>query len=84
MNSQVMIDRPEDLGWISLALLTQFPVLIAINILIAKIFKLKYQEGATSVIIASSSNFEIAIAVAVSLRGSSSQAALGTTMGLFW
>jgi ACR3 family arsenite efflux pump ArsB len=36
------------------------------------------------VIIASSSNFEIAIAVAVSLRGSSSQAALGTTMGLFW
>ena len=35
-------------------------------------------------IIGSSSHFEIAIATAVSLYGLGSQAALGTTMGLFW
>ena len=37
-----------------------------------------------SVIIGSSSHFEIAIATAISLYGLGSQAALGTTMGLFW
>jgi ACR3 family arsenite transporter len=36
------------------------------------------------VIIGSSSHFEIAIATAIALYGLGSQAALGTTMGLFW
>jgi ACR3 family arsenite transporter len=49
-----------------------------------KIAKLKYKEAATTVIIGSSSHFEIAIATAVGLYGIGSQAALGTTMGLFW
>jgi ACR3 family arsenite transporter len=45
---------------------------------------LRYKEGIITVIIGSSSHFEIAIATAVSIYGLGSQAALGTTMGLFW
>ena len=37
-----------------------------------------------TVIIGSSSHFEIAIATAVAMYGVGSYAALGTTMGLFW
>ena len=45
---------------------------------------LAYPEAITSVLIGSSSHFEISIATAISLYGLGSQAALGTTMGLFW
>jgi len=54
------------------------------NILITKLFKLKYREAVITVIIGSSSHFEIAIATAIAMYGIGSVAALGTTMGLFW
>ena len=46
--------------------------------------KLKYREAIITVIIGSSSHFEIAIASAVAIYGVGSIGALGTTMGLFW
>ena len=49
-----------------------------------KLFRLKYKEAVITVLIGSSSHFEIAIATAIGLYGLGSQAALGTTMGLFW
>ncbi|MHA2055821.1 MAG: hypothetical protein ACW99F_19810, partial [Candidatus Hodarchaeales archaeon] len=45
---------------------------------------LKYREAIITIIIGSSSHFEIAIATAVAIFGVGSLAALGTTMGLFW
>jgi ACR3 family arsenite transporter len=45
---------------------------------------MKYREAIITVIIGSSSHFEIAIATAVGIYGVGSLAALGTTMGLFW
>jgi ACR3 family arsenite transporter len=45
---------------------------------------LAYREAIITVIIGSSSHFEIAIATAVAMYGVGSYAALGTTMGLFW
>jgi ACR3 family arsenite transporter len=51
---------------------------------ITKFAGLLYREAIISVIIGSSSHFEIAIATAITLFGLGSQAALGTTMGLFW
>jgi ACR3 family arsenite transporter len=45
---------------------------------------MQYREAITTVLIGSSSHFEIAIATAVSIYGVGSMAALGTTMGLFW
>jgi ACR3 family arsenite transporter len=51
---------------------------------VTRLLGLAYREAIISVIIGSSSHFEIAIATAISLYGLGSQAALGTTMGLFW
>ena len=52
--------------------------------LITRAFRLGYREAIITVIIGSSSHFEIAIATAVAIYGVGSYAALGTTMGLFW
>jgi ACR3 family arsenite transporter len=57
---------------------------VAFNLVITRVFKLGYREAITTVIIGSSSHFEIAIATAVAMYGVGSYAALGTTMGLFW
>lgn len=47
-------------------------------------FGLYYREAVITVIIGSSSHFEIAIATTIAAYGVGSVAALGTTMGLFW
>ena len=69
---------------VSVPLLIGFAFVVAFNILITRILKLRYKEAIITVLIGSSSHFEIAIATAISLYGLGSQAALGTTMGLFW
>ncbi len=69
---------------ISVPLLVGFFIVVGINLLVTRLAGLRYPEGIITVIIGSSSHFEIAIATAVSLYGLGSQAALGTTMGLFW
>jgi ACR3 family arsenite transporter len=69
---------------ISVPLLAGFVLVVGLNLLITKLAGLQYREGIITVIIGSSSHFEIAIATAISLYGIGSQAALGTTMGLFW
>jgi len=84
LNGNVLIEHPEEMVLVSVPLLLGFIVIVGVNLLITKFAGLKYREGIISVIIGSSSHFEIAIATAVSLYGLGSQAALGTTMGLFW
>ena len=69
---------------VSIPLILGFFIIVGLNLIITKLAGLKYKEGIISVIIGSSSHFEIAIATAISMYGLGSQAALGTTMGLFW
>ena len=69
---------------VSVPLLLGFIIVVGYNILITRAFGLEYREAITTVIIGSSSHFEIAIAAAVAMYGVGSYAALGTTMGLFW
>ncbi len=59
-------------------------IVVAFNLLVTRAIGLRYEEAITTVIIGSSSHFEIAIATAVAMYGVGSFAALGTTMGLFW
>ncbi|NIP66755.1 hypothetical protein GWN63_01435 [Candidatus Bathyarchaeota archaeon] len=61
-----------------------FIIVVGLNLFLTRSAGLRYREAIISVIIGSSSHFEIAIATAISLYGLGSQAALGTTMGLFW
>jgi ACR3 family arsenite transporter len=84
LNGSLLIRHPEEMVLVSIPLLLGFAIIVGINLLITKFAGLHYREAIVSVIIGSSSHFEIAIATAISLYGLGSQAALGTTMGLFW
>lgn len=84
LNGDVLINNPDLLLLITIPLLVGFAIVVGFNILMTKLFKLRYKEAIISVIIGSSSHFEIAIAVAIAMYGVGSIAALGTTMGLFW
>lgn len=84
LNGVTILGNPEFLLLISVPLLLSFAIVVAFNILITKMFGLCYREAVITVIIGSSSHFEIAIATAIAAYGVGSVAALGTTMGLFW
>ncbi len=84
LNGNVLIQHPDLIALVSVPLLLGFFIVVGINLLVTKFASLRYEEGIITVIIGSSSHFEIAIATAIALYGLGSQAALGTTMGLFW
>jgi ACR3 family arsenite transporter len=69
---------------VSTPLVLGFIIVVGYNLIVTRLVGLSYREAIITVIIGSSSHFEIAIATAISLYGIGSQAALGTTMGLFW
>jgi len=84
LNGEVLIHNPQEMLLVSVPLLIGFVIIVGFNLLMTKLFKLRYKEAVITVLIGSSSHFEIAIATAIGLFGLGSQAALGTTMGLFW
>jgi len=84
LNGQVLLENFDQLLSVSVPLLLGFVIVVGYNLLVTRAFGLEYKEAITTVIIGSSSHFEIAIATAVAMFGVGSYAALGTTMGLFW
>jgi len=84
LNGETLIARPDLLLLITVPLLIGFAIVVGYNLLVTKLLKIRYREAIITVLIGSSSHFEIAIAVAVAMHGVGSIAALGTTMGLFW
>jgi ACR3 family arsenite transporter len=84
LNGQVLLEHFDQLVLVSVPLLLGFVIVVGFNLLVTRAFGLEYKEAITTVIIGSSSHFEIAIATAVAMYGVGSFAALGTTMGLFW
>lgn len=84
LNGDVLLRNFDQLLLVSVPLLLGFVIVVGVNLLVTRRAGLAYREAITTVIIGSSSHFEIAIATAVALYGVGSYAALGTTMGLFW
>ncbi|MHA1968519.1 MAG: ACR3 family arsenite efflux transporter [Candidatus Hodarchaeales archaeon] len=84
LNGNALLTNPDKLILVSIPLLLGFAIVVGFNILMTKFASLKYREAVITVIIGSSSHFEIAIATAIAMFGVGSVAALGTTMGLFW
>ncbi|MFO7794683.1 MAG: ACR3 family arsenite efflux transporter [Promethearchaeati archaeon] len=84
LNGDVLINNPLLLLLVTTPLLVGFAIVVGYNILVTRLVKLRYRQAIITVIIGSSSHFEIAIAVAVAMHGVGSITALGTTMGLFW
>ena len=84
LNGQVMLENFEQLILVSIPLLLGFAIVVGFNLITTRAFGMRYREAITTVIVGSSSHFEIAIATAIAMYGVGSYAALGTTMGLFW
>ncbi|MHB1295392.1 MAG: arsenic resistance protein [Anaerolineae bacterium] len=84
LNGQVLVANVGLLLLVSVPLLLGFVIVVGYNLLVTRVAGLAHREAITTVIIGSSSHFEIAIATAVAMYGVGSHAALGTTMGLFW
>lgn len=84
LNGTTIMGNPGYLLLISVPLLLGFVIVVGFNLLMTKLLRLRYREAVITVIIGSSSHFEIAIATAITTYGVGSIAALGTTMGLFW
>ena len=84
LNGQALLQNFDMLLLVSAPLLLGFVIVVGYNLIITRLAGLAYREAIITVIIGSSSHFEIAIATAVAMYGVGSMAALGTTMGLFW
>jgi ACR3 family arsenite transporter len=78
----VIIELPAVIGMISLGILVNILIVFVITYAVAKVIRLGYEDAAPAAIIAGSNHFEVAIAVATTLFGLTSGAALATVVGV--
>ncbi|MFC2056668.1 ACR3 family arsenite efflux transporter [Chloroflexota bacterium] len=78
----IIVELPAIIGMITLAILVNILVVFGITCLVARIMKLRYADAIPAAIIAGSNHFEVAIAVATTLFGVASGAALATVVGV--
>jgi len=78
----IIVELPAIVGMITLAILVNILVVFGITYLAARIIKLRYADAIPAAIIAGSNHFEVAIAVATTLFGVASGAALATVVGV--
>lgn len=80
--AEVIIDQPQTIGLIAVPLLLQTYGIFAITYVAARTLKLPYNVAAPACLIGTSNFFELAVAVAISLFGLHSGAALATVVGV--
>ncbi len=78
----VIIELPAIIGMISLGILVNILVVFSVTYFVARLMHLSYEDASPAAIIAGSNHFEVAIAVAITLFGVSSGAALATVVGV--
>jgi len=78
----VIIELPAIIGMISVGILVNILVVFGVTYFAAKVLHLSYEDAAPAAIIAGSNHFEVAIAVATTLFGVTSGAALATVVGV--
>ncbi len=78
----VIMSNPLTILWIAIPLFIQTVFIFSITYFIAWKMKLSYEDAAPSAMIGASNHFEVAIATAVMLFGTSSGAALATVVGV--
>jgi arsenite transporter len=79
---QIIVELPAIVGMITVAILVNILVVFGITYLAARVMKLRYADAIPAAIIAGSNHFEVAIAVATTLFGVASGAALATVVGV--
>jgi ACR3 family arsenite transporter len=80
--AEILLTRPLDIAMIATPLLVQTYGIFALAFVIALLIKLPYRIAAPACLIGTSNFFELAVAVAVSLFGLQSGAALATVVGV--
>jgi arsenite transporter len=78
----IIVELPAIVGMITAAILVNILVVFGITYLAARLMKLRYGDAIPAAIIAGSNHFEVAIAVATTLFGVASGAALATVVGV--
>jgi len=78
----IIVELPAIVGMIALAILVNILVVFGITYLAGRMMKLRYADAIPAAIIAGSNHFEVAIAVATTLFGVASGAALATVVGV--
>ncbi|MFC2024761.1 ACR3 family arsenite efflux transporter [Chloroflexota bacterium] len=82
MQGNVIIEQPAVVGMIAIPIFINIVLVFGIAYGIAKLMHLPYEDAAPTAIIAGSNHFEVAIAVATTLFGLNSGAALATVVGV--
>jgi len=82
MQGYMIVSLPGAIGMITVGIFVNIIVVFALTYLVAKIIGIGYEDAAPSALIAGSNHFEVAIAVATTLFGVKSGAALATVVGV--
>ncbi len=82
LQGYVIVEEPLVIGMIATGIFVNILVVFAAAYLLSKFVHLPYEDAAPTSIIAGSNHFEVAIAVAITLFGLSSGAALATVVGV--
>ena len=78
----IIVELPAIIGMIAVGIFFNILVVFGITYAAARIMKFRYEDAAPAAIIAGSNHFEVAIAVATTLFGVTSGAALATVVGV--
>jgi ACR3 family arsenite transporter len=78
----VIVEQPLVIGLIAVPIFINILVIFGLAYLISKIIHLPYSDAAPTALIGGSNHFEVAIAVAITLFGLDSGAALATVVGV--
>ncbi len=78
----IIFELPAIIGMITVGIFLNIMLVFAVAYLVARWMRLHYEDAASAAIIAGSNHFEVAIAVATTLFGVGSGAALATTVGV--
>ncbi len=83
LKGEVITKNPLTILWISIPLFIQTIVIFVLGyFVLARMFKLSYEDAAPTAMIGASNHFEVAIATSTMLFGLSSGAALATVVGV--
>jgi len=78
----VIIELPAIIGMISVGILVNILVVFGVTYIAGRVMHLSYEDASPAAIIAGSNHFEVAIAVATTIFGVTSGAALATVVGV--
>ncbi|TET39927.1 MAG: ACR3 family arsenite efflux transporter [Dehalococcoidia bacterium] len=78
----IIVELPAIIGIITVGIMVNILAVFGVTYIAARILRLRYEDAAPAAIIAGSNHFEVAIAVATTLFGVASGAALATVVGV--